>query len=120
MRKGLAEVLCLGLTPCLGSHCAKHAGPDTRRGDHAHWLGEGTTPRGAFYLMRSFEVRVGFSSGGRSVHTFKPITRVYAALPLDAGAVLECTGYIEHGVESQDDPTLRAVRDVCSSMRHPR
>jgi hypothetical protein len=81
---------------------------------------EGTTAAGAFITARSFDVRVGFSSGERSVHTFRRITRVHAVFPIDSATHIECTGYWEQDVDRASDPALRALWDVCASMRPPR
>lgn len=80
-------------------------------------LEEGTVPGGGFFTACSFDVRVGFSSHGVSVHTFKSILRVFAVLPLDEANHAECNGYLERGVDAASDRALREVRDVCVSMR---
>jgi hypothetical protein len=81
-------------------------------------LGEGVTPNGAFYGIRTFEARVGVSSmEGQAQHTWKPVSRVYAVLPLGPDSRVMCTGYVEKGAESAADPDIQAVRKICLSMR---
>ncbi len=82
-------------------------------------LGEGVTPNGVFYGVRTFRVRVGVPGGpgGRHLHTWKDVSRVYAMVALDQGSRVTCTGYVERGVESANDPDIKAVRAICLSMR---
>jgi hypothetical protein len=81
-------------------------------------LGEGVTAEGILWASRSFRVRIGFSDGtGKTVHTFKRVSRVYALLPLDEKSHLTCTGYLERAVESADDADLAQLRRICLSMR---
>jgi hypothetical protein len=80
-------------------------------------LGEGMTRAGVFYAVRSFQVRMGFSGiAGETIHQYEPIARVYADLTIGSGHV-ECTGYYEHGVDTPDDPTIKTLVDICTSMR---
>lgn len=81
-------------------------------------LGEGVTPSGVFYGVRTFEVRVGVPSmPGEHLHTWKKVSRVYAVIALEPASHVECTGYVEHGVEAADHPDIQAVRAICLSMR---
>lgn len=79
----------------------------------------GTTPDGVVYVILSFQVRVGVPSSrpGRHLHTFKTISRVFAELPLDPRNRVECTGYLEDGVESLTDPDIQMLRRICLSIR---
>ncbi len=79
-------------------------------------LGEGVTPTGVLFALHTMEVSVGFRSGNRNVHTSKWVSRVYAALPVNGASHIACTGYVEHKTAA-DDADLRAVRDLCTSMR---
>jgi hypothetical protein len=79
-------------------------------------LAQGTSPTGVFYTVQTYEARVGFSSGGRNVHTWKPVSRVYAVVAAGTGSV-SCTGYVEHGADSADEASVATVRDLCMSMR---
>ena len=48
-------------------------------------LGEGVTPNGAFYGVRTFQARVGVSSmQGQSGHTMEPVARVYGVMAIDS------------------------------------
>lgn len=81
-------------------------------------LGEGATPSGGFYAIRSFRVRVGVSSmEGDNRHTWNEVSRVYSVIPLGPDSRVQCTGYVEHGAESAADPDIQAVRKICLSMR---
>jgi hypothetical protein len=81
-------------------------------------LGEGVTPNGVFYGVRTFRVRVGVPTvPGQFIHRWKQVSRVYAVLGLDQGSRVSCTGYVERGVDTADDPDLQAVRAICLSMR---
>jgi hypothetical protein len=81
-------------------------------------LGEGTTPSGAFYGIRTFKARVGVSAmEGQQKPTWEPVSRVYAVLGVDPEIRVLCTGYVEHGAESAADPDIQAVSKVCLSMR---
>ena len=80
-------------------------------------LGEGVTPSGAFYGIRTFQVRAGMPGGsGRHKHMLQQVSRVHAVLALDHGSHVTCTGYVEHGVDTADDPDIQAVRKICLSM----
>lgn len=85
--------------------------------DELRKLGEGTTPEGVHYAVRAFQVRDGRSSGGRHVHFFLKVARVYAVMAVGEKRRVECTGYVEHDVDGPDDPDLVAVREVCLSLR---
>lgn len=81
-------------------------------------LGEGVTPNGAFYGVRTFQARVGVSSmEGNSGQTMQPIARVYAVMAIDSLSRVQCTGYVEHGAESAADPDIQTAGKVCLSMR---
>ena len=79
-------------------------------------FGEGVTEHGAFYALRSFEVRDGILAGGTHFHFWIRVSRVYTILPVDSGHHVQCIGYIERGVEA-DDATLAAVARICTSLR---
>jgi hypothetical protein len=79
-------------------------------------FGQGTTAAGVFYALRSFEVRVGVP-GRPGLHRIQTVSRVFALLPLDSQKHVECTGYIEHEVDSASDPNMQIARDICTSMR---
>lgn len=85
--------------------------------DELRKLGEGTTPDGVHYAVRAFRVRAGRSSGGRHVHFFLKVARVYAVMAVGEKRRVECTGYVEHDVDGPDDADLVAVREVCLSLR---
>lgn len=88
------------------------------QGDELRKLGEGTTPDGVHYASRSFQVRDGRSGpGGRTVHFYIRVTRVYAVIAVNETSRVECTGYVERDVEDVDDADLAAVREVCLSLR---
>jgi hypothetical protein len=87
--------------------------------DDSKNLGEGVTPNGVFYGVRTFQVRVGVPNlpRGRHLHALKQVSRVYAVLALDQGSRVTCTGYVERGVVTARDPDIKAVRAICMSMR---
>jgi hypothetical protein len=81
-------------------------------------LGEGVTPNGAFYGVRTFQARVGVSSmEGHSGQTMQPVARVYAVMAIDSLSRVQCTGYVEHGAESAAEPDIQTAGKVCLSMR---
>lgn len=84
-----------------------------------HVFDSGTTPNGVVYTILGFSVRVGVSGSrpGRHLHTFKKITRVLADLGIDAENRVECTGYLEHAIESIADPDVQMLRRICLSLR---
>ena len=86
------------------------------RDDELRKFGEGTTADGAYYALRAFQVRDGMSSGGRHVHFYIKVARVYSVIAVNATSRVECTGYVEHDVDAKD-ADLAAVREVCLSLR---
>jgi hypothetical protein len=79
-------------------------------------LDEGRTESGIRYSVQTLDVRVGSSSGGRHVHRIEQVTRVYATLPVDAHHHVECTGYLERGVDGTEDDDVQALSRSCLSM----
>lgn len=79
----------------------------------AESLGEGVTSSGVYYAIRKFEVRVGFSSKGTTVHTWKSVSRVFGLLPVSADRHVRCTGYVESG---GNEASIRSALNVCTSM----
>jgi hypothetical protein len=87
-----------------------------RTSPEARVLDEGQTEAGLRYSIQTFEVRIGHSSGGRHVHRNKQVARVYATLPVDEHHHLECTGFLEHGVDDANDEGVRSLSRICTSM----
>ncbi len=85
--------------------------------DLAKW-GDGTTAAGAFWALRTFEVREGFEGmKGQTVHHLTRVSRAFAILPIDDQHHVRCTGFLERDVDSADDPVLQRLAKVCSSLR---
>lgn len=84
-------------------------------------LTSGVSRAGTVFVARRFAVRRG-SPGieGQTVHFSAEVSRFFAAVPIDGASHLVCTGYVEHGVTSMDEPAMRAVRDVCLSLARAR
>jgi hypothetical protein len=82
----------------------------------ARVLDEGQTETGVRYSIQTFEVRIGHSNGGRHVHRYEQVARVYATLPIDEHQHVECTGFLEHRVDDADDEGVRSLSRVCLSM----
>ena len=82
----------------------------------ARVLAEGQSETGLRHSIQTFEVRIGHSSGGRHVHRFQQVARVYATLPVDAHHHVECTGFLERGVDDASDEGLRLLSRVCFSV----
>jgi hypothetical protein len=80
-------------------------------------LGEGVTAAGVFYAVRSFEVRTGFTSHGKSIHRMQTVSRVYANLDVGRAGHVTCTGYLEREVVTARDPVIQTLLDICTSMR---
>jgi hypothetical protein len=85
-------------------------------GDGVTLLGDGVSPTGASFALYTFQVPVGFRKGTANVHTFKWVSRSFAALAIDAASHVTCTGYVEHK-SAANDADLLAVCDLCTSMR---
>ena len=78
-------------------------------------------PKSAIFLRELTTSRPGpdpFTSkiSYRHKHRLQQVSRVHAVLALDHGSHVTCTGYVEHGVDTADDPDIQAVRKICLSM----
>jgi len=89
-------------------------------GDERRKLGEGVTDAGVLYAVRSFSVRVGFSSDGDSIHRDIRVSRVHAGLSVGDGGHVTCTGYLERDVKTLEDPQIQTLLAICTSMRRAR
>ncbi len=80
-------------------------------------LTRGVSRAGTVFVARRFEVRRGSPGiAGQTIHYRAEVSRFFAAVPIDEASHLVCTGYVEHGVTSMDEPAMRAARDVCLSL----
>jgi hypothetical protein len=112
----LSENASVGLVRVASAARTERTDGDQER--NVRVLERGTTPDGFPYTILSFSVRVGVPSPtGKHLHTFEEVTRVYADLAIDDHTRVECTGYLEHGIESMADPDIQMLRRICLSLR---
>lgn len=78
-------------------------------------IARGTSDAGAPWVVYTFEAYEGFRSGGKNIHRVIHVSRFVALFALDEASHLECTGYVEHDIDTFDD--VEDVAKICLSMR---
>jgi hypothetical protein len=117
---------------CISALVERRAGPapatleDARRvwngltnshGAEAATIHDEGTTNGVHFTVRSHRVRVGFTSAGGTIHTWKTVSRVLAVRPIDETQHLTCEVWIEHDIESAADRDAARGKSLCTSMR---
>jgi hypothetical protein len=80
-------------------------------------IGEGGSPGGSLYTVRSFTVRAGVPRAGAALHTWKRVSRVIAVIPAGTERHVRCTGFIEREVTTLADPEVQGLLSVCQSLQ---